>query len=196
MKARTWAAAVLLGAAVCGGACAQTKEQINQMLTDQEVCYGLGALANSTVLQRNAGKTLAEQLERRTVSLGGADTPEYKLAEDITRQVYDKDVKNGVAAAVDTHRACLTAKGHARLFSERAMRTCPVVGVMVAEIAAARSKGMSVEEIQTVLGDRYGNLPKQYDGGVQKLAAKYSEASKPESGYVDYTMCMVVGMQG
>lgn len=193
MKIRLLLAATL--ALVIGVAHAQTPEQLNKMRQDQELCYGLAAMANSTVQQRNAGRTLEEQLERRRTSLG-ADTDEFKLVASVAQQVYDKDLRDPLPVAADTHRACLQAKKLLPSFQDRAVKTCPAVGLMVAEISAARGRGASVEEVTELLGDRYGNLAKSYNGGVAKLAAKYTPESKPDAGNFDYFTCMVMGMTG
>lgn len=182
--------------AVAGGAVlAQTPEQTKKMLDDQEYCYGLAAMAHMTVLQRNDGRTLDEQLERRRKSLG-ADSTEFKLVEDVARQVYDKDLRNSLIVAADTHGSCLQAKRLTPSFNERAVRSCPAVGLLVAEVSEARRRGASVEQVVTLVGDRYGTLGKRYKGGVEKLAANYTEASPADAGNTDYIMCMVLGMTG
>jgi hypothetical protein len=164
-----------------------------KMLSDQEYCYSLAAMANLTVLWRNSGRTLDEQLERRKKLLG-ADTPNYLLLQDIAKQVYENDIKDPKVAIADTHAACLEAKGHTKKFSQQAIRSCPVIGVMVGEVAMARKKGATVEQISALLGDRYGDLPKTYEGGIDNLAAKYSESSKPDAGTFDDLICMIRGM--
>lgn len=164
-----------------------------QMLGDQEFCYALSSMSNMSVLWRNSGVSLEEQLERRKKSLG-ADTPNYLLVQDVTKQLYERDIKDPRIAVADTHASCLDAKGHTKKFSSQAIRSCPVIGVMVGEIAMARRKGASVEQISTLLGDRYGDLPKTYGGGLEKLAAKYTEGGKPDAGTFDYLTCMIRGM--
>jgi len=171
---------------------AQTSEQGASKMRDQEYCYGLATMANFAVLQRNAGKTLDEQMERRKRTLG-ADTPEYKLVADIARQVYEKNVTNPLTAAGDAHKSCLNAKGIGAGVTEKAIQLCPTLGMMVADIALARTRGASMEQVTAFLGDRYGTLPKTYQGGVEKIAARYSAGGKPESGFQDYAMCMASG---
>jgi len=184
----------MLGIALTCSAGAQSSDPaIQKMLSDQEYCYALSAMSNMSVIWRNSGRTLEEQLERRKKSLG-ADTPEYLLVQDVTKQIYEKDIKDPKVAVADTHAACLDAKGHTRKFTQKAIRTCPVVGIMVGEVAMARRKGATVEQVSSLLGDRYGDLPKTYEGGVEKLAAKYSETSKQDTGAFDYLTCMILGM--
>jgi hypothetical protein len=163
------------------------------MLGDQEYCYALAAMSNMSVLWKNSGRTLEEQLERRKKSLG-VDTPEYLLVQDVTKQIYEKDIKEPRTAIADTHASCLDAKGHTKKFTQKAIQSCPIVGIMVGEIAAARRKGATVEQISSLLGDRYGELPRTYGGGLAKVAAKYSESSKPDAGTFDYLTCMILGM--
>lgn len=182
-------------ALACSLGIAQTQEQLQQLLKDQEYCYGLSAMARMTVVQRNAGSSLEEQMARRQTSLG-ADSNEYKLVESVAQQIYDKDLRDPLPVAADAHRACLQGKGLVPSFTERAVRNCPAVGFMVSEVAAARLRGATVEQVKALIGDRYGALAQRYEGGVEKLAAKYNEASKPDAGNTDYTMCMILGMTG
>lgn len=190
LKLTTFLSCILLACS----AHAQTPDPAIQKLTnDQTYCYGLAGMANMSVLWRNSGKTLEEQLDQRKKSLG-EETPEYALVRDITKQVYDKDIKDPRVAMADTHASCLDAKGHTNKFLPVAIRNCPVIGTMVGEVAAARKQGATLEQISAQLGDRFGSFPKTYGGGVEKIAAKYSEDSKPETGLFDYQMCMIKGM--
>lgn len=185
---------LVLGASMALSAGAQTPDPaIRKMLDDQEYCFAISGMANMSVLWRNSGRTLEEQLERRKKSLGES-TPEYALVQDITKQIYEKDIRDTKAAVADTHASCLDAKGHTNKFTQKAIRSCPLVGLMVGEVSALRKRGVSVEQIASVLGDRYGELPKTYEGGLEKLAAKYTEDSKPQNGSFDYLTCMVLGM--
>jgi hypothetical protein len=164
-----------------------------KLLDDQRYCYGLASLAHVTVLRRNEGLTLEDQLQRRQRQLG-EDSTEYKLMEDITRQIYNQDLRDPVPVLVSTHRSCLDGRGIAARFSDDAIRSCPMIGAMVSEVSALRRKGVGTDKIAEVLGERYGTLPKTYGGGLEKLAAKYNESSKPDSGAFDYSLCMVLGM--
>ena len=186
----------LVSVSLASAASAQASDPATQrMLGDQEYCYALAAMSNMSVLWRNSGRTMEEQLERRKKSLG-SDTPEYLLVQDVTRQIYEKDIKDPKAAIAETHASCLDAKGHTKKFTQKAIRNCPIVGVMVGEVAMARRKGATVEQISVLLADRYGELPKTYEGGLEKLTAKYSENGKPDNGTVDYQLCMALGMTG
>lgn len=194
--ARTVRATLGLVLALSAGlSAAQTPEQINKMEQDRQYCYGLAGMANMTVQNRNAGHTLDEQLERRQKTLG-ASSAEYKLVDEVTRQVYDKDLREPLPVAADTHRTCLAAKGSARFYSDRALRSCPAIGLMVAEISAARRRGATIEQTVTLVGDRYGPIAKSYSGGAEKIAAKHSESSAPDNGSFDYLTCMILGMTG
>ncbi len=97
------AAQGLVLALSAGWAAAQTTEQINKIEQDRQYCYGMAAMANMTVLNRNAVRTLEEQLERRQKSLGASST-EYKLVDEVTRQVYDKDLREPLHVAVTPSR--------------------------------------------------------------------------------------------
>ena len=72
----------------------------------------------------------------------------------------------------------------------------PAVGLMVAEVSAARRRGATIEQAVTLVGDRYGTLAKTYDGGTEKIAAKHNEGSQPDNGSFDYLTCMILGMTG
>ncbi|HRE17993.1 MAG TPA: hypothetical protein PLW86_13160, partial [Rhodocyclaceae bacterium] len=78
-------------------------------------------------------------------------------------------------------------------FVDKAFQVCSTLGIMVSEVATARKNGASIEQVKTLLGDRYGNLAKTYHGGTEKLAATYSESSSPENGFLNYVMCMESG---
>lgn len=192
MKKSLFRSLALCCIALSATAFAQTSGQVPSVMRDQEYCYGLATMANLTVLQRNAGKTREEQMERRKRTLG-ADTPEYKLVDDIARQVYEKNVTDPLAAAADAHKSCLNARGIGAGVTEKAIQLCPALGMMVADIAVARMRGASIEQVTAFLGDRYGTLPRTYQGGVEKIAARYPAGGKTETGYRDYAMCMASG---
>lgn len=186
---------LILGALLaCPVSAKASDPEMEKMLNDQEFCYTLASLANSTVNNRNSGETQEEQLDRRK-SLLGENSPQYLLLQDITKQIYEKDLKNPIDVSAGIHASCLDIKGYTNKFTRKAIRTCPIVGEMVTEVAVARKKGATVEQVALLLGDRYGELPKTYGGGINKLAAKYSEESKPDVGLVDYLTCMIFGMK-
>jgi len=164
-----------------------------KMVNDQVYCFSLASMANMSVFWRNSGATLEEQLERRKKSFA-SDTPAYLLLQDITKQIYDKDIKDPHRAIADTHAACLDLMGYTNKFTQKAIRLCPIIGVMVGEVAMARNKGATVEQVTSLLGNRYGDLPSTYEGGIEKLAGKYVENGKPDSGVFDNLLCMVSGM--
>lgn len=174
-------------------ASAQTADDGKKVLQAQDYCYAVASMANVTVLNRNAGKTLEEQLERRKVSLG-EDSAQYKLAADITGQIYEKDLKEPLPVVTDVLRSCLEARGAGGLHSRKATEVCPAIGLLVAEVSAARARGATIEQVTTLVGERYGKLSRSYGGGIEKLAAKYAEGAKPDNGSLDYTMCMIQGM--
>jgi hypothetical protein len=169
------------------------KPDPKKLYEDGQYCYALSAMAQVTVLRKNEGLTLDEQLQRRQRQLGAAST-EYKLMEDVTRQIYEKDVRDVLPVLADVHRSCLQAKDAAAYYSDAAIRTCPAVGAMINEVSALRRRGASAEQVAGVLGDRYGELPRRYEGGLEKLVAKYKENTPPDTGAVDYAMCMIRGM--
>jgi hypothetical protein len=177
----------------CSSSAQSIDPATQKMLNDEQYCFGLASMANLSVFWRNSGKTLEEQLERRKKSFG-SDTPEYLLLQDITKQIYDKDIKDPKVAIGDTHAACLDAKGYTNKFSQKAILLCPIIGVMVGEVAMARNKGATVEQVSSLLGNRYGDLPNTYEGGIEKLAGKYVENGKPDSGVFDNLLCMARGM--
>ena len=62
-----------------------------QQLKDVDFCYGVSVLSASTVQLRNQGQAQDEQLARRKGSLS---EDEFALIADITKQVYDKDLRD------------------------------------------------------------------------------------------------------
>lgn len=175
-------------------ACAQAQmPDTKKLYEDAQYCYALSSMAHATVLRKNEGLTLDDQLQRRQKQLGVAST-EYKLIEDVTRQIYEKDVRDVLPVLADVHRSCLEAKGIARYFVDPAIRLCPAMGTMVTEVSALRRRGASAEQVAGVLGERYGELPKRYSGGLEKLIAKYKEDTPPDNGSFDYTLCIIRGM--
>jgi hypothetical protein len=172
---------------------AQQAPSAQQISQTQDYCYGLSVLAKMTVLERNAGKSLDEQLTRRQRSLG-PDSAEYKLMEDIAKQIYSQDRKDALPVIAEVHRSCLSAKGTIQLYSPQAVRECPAVGAMVAEVSALRRRGAGAEQVKTVLGERYGNLPANQPGGFDAFVNGYSETSKPDNGSFEHTLCMIKGI--
>jgi hypothetical protein len=183
---------VLLFSPLLASAQAQ-KPDSKKLYEDAQYCYALSAMAQVTVLRKHEGLTLDDQLQRRQKQLGAAST-EYKLMEDVTRQIYEKDVRDVLPVLADVHRSCLDAKGIAGHFTDTAIRACPAIGAMVNEVSALRRRGASAEQAAGVLGERYGELPKRYDGGLEKLMAKYKENTPPDNGTFDYTLCMIRGV--
>ncbi|MGA0610185.1 hypothetical protein [Caldimonas sp. KR1-144] len=195
MKLRLALAIACTAAIVSPLATAQSNDEGAKVLQAQEYCYAVAGMANMTVLNRNAGKTLDEQLALRKTSLGEGSA-EYKLAADIASQVYEKDLKAPLPVATDVLRGCLEARGAGKLYSRKATEVCPAIGLLVAEVSAARSRGATAEQVAALVGDRYGRLSSTYGGGLEKLSAKYAEGAKPDNGSLDYTMCMIQGMSG
>jgi hypothetical protein len=174
-------------------ASAQAPKPDPKKLHDAQYCYALSAMAQVTVQRKNEGLTLDDQLQRRQKQLGAASA-EYKLMEDVTRQIYEKDVRDVLPVLADVHHSCLDAKGIAGYYTDTAIRTCPAIGTMINEVSALRRRGASAEQVAGALGERYGELPKRYDGGLEKLIAKYKENTPPDNGTFDYTLCMIRGM--
>lgn len=91
-----------------------------QRLKDVDFCYGVSALAASTVQLRNQGQTEEAQLEHRKASLSEG---EYALIVDITAQVYAKDLRDPFVVAGDTNADCLRVKATSVLSREPARST-------------------------------------------------------------------------
>lgn len=193
MRARINRAVLAVAIALPASSGAQTSNLGAKLIQEQKYCYGLSALANLSVLQRNAGKSYDDQMGRRQESLG-MGSPEYKMVEGITKQIYDKDLRDPIEVIVSTHRSCLQTAGIAKYYAEQAIQACPVVGALVAEVSAARRRGATVEQVVSLVGTRYAGLEKSYEGGIEKLAGKYSESSKPNDGSDDHMLCMLAGM--
>jgi hypothetical protein len=157
-------------------------------------CYRLGNLAKLTVLNKIDGKTLEEQMAKREVTLG-KDSSQYKLIEDVAKQIYEKNLDNPMQALVETNGSCLKAKELFHYFSDQAANSCPKEGSMIAEVSTFKGKGASIDQIKESLGNRYGDMPLTYRGGLDKWLSKPDATNPKDDGSVDYMLCMVGGMK-
>ena len=164
-----------------------------QRLKDVDFCYGVSALAASTVQLRNQGQTQEAQLERRKASLGEG---EYTLIADITTQVYAKDLRDLFVVAGDTNADCLRAKGHERAFTRPGQKQCPKIGLMKAEVDAMRRRGVSAEETIAALKDRYAGIRTALGESLEETARAEPQGDKADSGAFENQMCMIVSLTG
>ena len=178
---------------LAAGADQTQEEKAKQLLKDVDFCYGVSALAASTVQLRNQGRTQEEQLERRKASL---DEGQYALIADITAQVYAKDLRDVFVVAGDTNANCLEAKGQGKSFSLAGQKACPKVGLMRAEVDAMRRRGTSAKDTVAALKDRYGNTRTAINESLKDIAREEPKADKPDVGAFDNQMCMILAMTG
>lgn len=195
---RQWMAWVMLGCmtavpALAAGADKATEEKTMQLLKDVDFCYGVSALAASTVQLRNQGQTQEEQLERRKASLGEA---EYALIADITAQVYAKDLRDVFVVAGDTNASCLDAKDHGRAFRPAGQRQCPKVGLMKAEVDAMRRRGTSADDTIAALKGRYAGVRTALRESLEDIARAEPTGDKAETGAFENQTCLILSMTG
>ena len=184
---------LLLAATVTLAAGAKPRVDAAQLNQDIDFCYGVSAMAASTVELRAMGKTLDEVLASRRQAL---DDATYPLIADITTQVYEKDLTDTFVVAASANVGCLEAKGRAQSFRMDAQQQCPRVGLMRAEVDALRRKGMSAEQTVAQLQDRYGDTRTALGESLADVAAKEPRADEPDNGRLDNFMCMVLAITG
>ena len=172
---------------------AADKEKIDKLLKDVDFCYGVSALAASTVQLRNQGQTKDAQLERRKASLSDG---QYALIADITEQVYAKDLRDVFVAAGDTNADCLWAKEHGEAFTRQGQKGCPQIGLMKAEVDAMRRRGVSADETVAALKERYGRIRTALGESLKDVARAEPKGDQPDSGAFENQMCMIVSMTG
>ena len=187
--ALTGCMAVLPGLAA--GADQATDEKAKQVLKDVDFCYGVSALAASTVQLRNQGQTQEEQLARRKASLSEG---EYALVADITAQVLGVNLRDPFAVAGDTNADCLKAKHQGETFTLAGQKACPKIGLMRAEVDAMRRAGTSGKDTVKALKERYGNTRTALGESLKDIAGEEPKGDKPDVGAFDNQMCMIVSM--
>lgn len=179
------------GPVLAAGADPATEEQAKQVLADVDFCYGVSALAASTVQLRNQGQAQEEQLARRKAALGEG---EYALIADITAQVYAKDLRDPFVVAGDTNVDCLEARNQASTFTLPAQKACPKVGLMRAEVDAMRRKGISAKDTVAALEDRYAGVRTALRESLADIAGEEPKGESPDAGAFDNQMCMILAM--
>lgn len=173
---------------VASGTDAQT-----QLLQDVDFCYGVSALAASTVQLRNQGQTQETQMERRKATLSEA---EYALILDVSNQVYTKDLRDVFAVAGDTNAGCLAARNHESAFKKAGQQHCPRVGLMKAEVDAMRRDGKSAEETIAALKGRYAGVRSALGDSLEAMASAQPKGDVADTGAFENQMCMILAMTG
>lgn len=179
------------GPVLAAGADQATDAQAKQVLADVDFCYGVSALAASTVQLRNQGQTQEEQLARRKASLGEG---EYALIADITAQVYAKDLRDVFVVAGDTNADCLKARNQDGTFTLPGQKACPKVGLMRAEVDAMRRKGTSAKDTVAALKERYAGVRTALQESLEDMAREEPKGDAPDAGAFDNQMCMILAM--
>lgn len=179
--------------AMAAGADNADGDKSTQLLKGVDFCYGVSALAASTVQLRSQGQTQEAQLERRKASLSEG---EYALIADITAQVYEKDLRDPFVVAGDTNADCLRAKNLERSFKPAGQKQCPKIGLMKAEVDAMRRRGVSAEETITALKDRYAGTRTALGETLETIARAELKGDQPDSGAFENQMCMILAMTG
>lgn len=169
------------------------KAKVDKLLKDVDFCYGVSALAASTVQLRNQGQTKDEQLERRKTSLSDG---QYALVADITEQVYAKDLRDVFVVAGDTNADCLRAKDQGQAFTPKGLKGCPQIGLMKAEVDAMRRRGVSANDTVAALKERYGGIRTALGESLKDMARSEPKGDQPDSGAFENQMCMIVSMTG
>lgn len=176
---------------VATGADKADADKAAQLLKDVDFCYGVSALAASTVQLRNQGQTQEAQLERRKASLSEG---EYTLVADITAQVYEKDLRDPFVVAGDTNADCLRARNLERSFNRAGQKQCPKIGLMKAEVDGMRRRGTSADETIAALKDRYKGTRTALGETLETIARAEPKGDQPDSGAFENQMCMILAM--
>lgn len=184
---------LLLAAPLAAQADAQADAKASRALADIGFCYAVSAVGASTVNRRNDGMTLEEQVASRAEKL---DEAQAALAADLARQVYENDLRDPLAVASDTNRACLKARGNEQGFDPGAVALCPRIGLMRAEVDALRRAGKTAEDVVAMLGERYAGVRQPLGGGLQEMAAEEVSGDQPNTGAFDNQLCMILGVTG